>query len=265
MANEWTARRIKEAKGRQKLCCMTAYDYSMARRVDAAGIPLILVGDSLAMTMLGYSHTLPVTVEEMLHHCKAVCRGTQNALVVADLPFLSYEVSVEQALLTAGRFLKEAGVGAVKIEGGALRGPTVSALTQNGIPTLGHIGLTPQTVRQTGGYKVQGRSAEDGERLVADAVKLEQAGVFALVLECMPATLAARITEAVAIPTIGIGAGPHCDGQILVVHDLLGLYSGVSPKFVKRYADAGRMMDQAFSAYRREVEDGLFPGPEHCY
>lgn len=261
----WTASRIRAAKGKQKLACLTAYDYSTARLVDEAGIELILVGDSLAMTMLGYRNTLPVTVEEMLHHTKAVVRGVANALVVADLPFLSYEVSPGQAVATAGRFVKEAGAGAVKIEGGAFRVPIVRALLQNGIPVLGHIGLTPQSINETGGYRVQGKSAAAAARLLQDARALEKAGVFALVIECVPATLGARITRAVKIPTIGIGAGPKCDGQILVVHDLLGLYSGVSPRFVKRYADLGTQMKTAFSAYRREVENGVFPSAEHSY
>ncbi len=265
MQKKWTVTRIKAAKGERKLSCLTAYDYSMARLVDGSGIPLILVGDSLGMTMLGYSNTLPVTVEEMLHHCKAVARGVQGALVVADLPFLSYEASVEQAVLTAGRFIKEAGVDAVKIEGGAFRAPVVEALARNGIPTLGHIGLTPQTIQQTGGYKVQGRLEADAERLVQDAGALDRAGVFALVLECMPAALAERITGSVSVPTIGIGAGPSCDGQILVIHDMLGLYDALSPKFVKRYADLGQATSEALAAYRNEVETGAFPGAEHCY
>ncbi len=262
---QWTVTRIKAAKGKRKLPCLTAYDYAMARLVDAAGIPLVLVGDSLAMTMLGYPNTLPVTVEEMMHHCKAVSRGAPHALVVADLPFLSYEASVEQAVLTAGRFVKEGGAHAVKIEGGAFRGPTVEALVRNGIPVMGHIGLTPQSIRQTGGYKVQGRAEADAERLAQDAAALDQAGVFALVLECVPVALAERITGSISVPTIGIGAGPDCDGQILVIHDLLGMYDKLSPKFVKRYAELGETMRQAFAAYRADVETGAFPAPEHGY
>ncbi|MDI6773943.1 MAG: 3-methyl-2-oxobutanoate hydroxymethyltransferase [Verrucomicrobiota bacterium] len=261
----WTASRIRAAKDRQKLACLTAYDYSTARLVDEAGIELILVGDSLAMTMLGYRNTLPVTVDEMLHHTKAVTRGVRNALVVADLPFLSYEVSSAQAVATAGRFIKEGGAGAVKIEGGTFRAPVVRALLDNGIPVLGHIGLTPQSINKTGGYRVQGKGAADAARLVRDAKALEKAGVFALVIECVPAALGGRITRAVKIPTIGIGAGPKCDGQILVVHDLLGLYSGVSPRFVKRYAALGSTMKKAFETYRREVQEGAFPAAEHSY
>ena len=261
----WTASRIRAAKGRHKLVCLTAYDYSTARLVDEAGVQLILVGDSLAMTMLGYATTLPVTVAEMLQHTAAVVRGVTNALVVADMPFMSYQVSAAQALENAGRFVKEAGAGAVKIEGGAIRAPTVRALVDNGIPVLGHIGLTPQSIREMGGYKVQGKKPEQARRLLRDAGELERAGAFALVLECLPAVLGREITESVGVPTIGIGAGPRCDGQILVTHDLLGLYADLAPKFAKKYADLGAAMKRAFEAYRREVESGAFPGPEHCY
>jgi 3-methyl-2-oxobutanoate hydroxymethyltransferase len=261
----WTASRIRAAKGQHKLVCLTAYDYSTARLVDEAGVQLILVGDSLAMTMLGYATTLPVTVAEMLQHTAAVVRGVKNALVVADMPFMSFQVSAGQALENAGRFVKEAGAGAVKIEGGAIRAPTVRALVDNGIPVLGHIGLTPQSIREMGGYKVQGKKPEQAQRLLSDAGELERAGAFALVLECLPAVLGREITESVGIPTIGIGAGPRCDGQILVTHDLLGLYADLAPKFAKKYADLGAEMKRAFEAYRREVESGAFPGPEHSY
>lgn len=261
----WTATRIKALKGTQKIACLTAYDYSTARRIDAASIPLILVGDSLAMTMLGYPNTLPVTMTQMLHHVAAVARGVEHALVVADMPFMSYQVSIEQALENAGRFVKEGGAGAVKIEGGRLRVPTVRALTQNGIPVLGHIGLVPQSLRATGGYKVQGRSPEDAQQLLEDAKALEEAGVFALVLECLPAELGATITAGLGVPTIGIGAGPGCDGQILVTHDLLGLYSELTPRFVKCYAALGVEMQKAFETYRQEVEQGQFPGASHTY
>jgi len=245
--------------------CLTAYDYSTARIVDEAGIQLILVGDSLAMTMLGYETTLPVTMKEMLHHTSAVVRGVSNALVVADMPFMSYQVSVEQAVRNAGLFIKKAGAGAVKIEGGVFRVPVVRAMVENGIPVLGHIGLTPQSIHAMGGYKVQGKKTEDAKQLLNDAKELEKAGVFAIVLECVPATLGAEITHSVGVPTIGIGAGKHCDGQILVIHDMLGLYSGLSPKFVKRYADLGAEMRKAFEAYKREVENGNFPTEEHSY
>ena len=262
---KWTAGKIRAAKGQQKLVCLTAYDYSTARIEDEAGVQLILVGDSLAMTMLGYETTLPVTMDEMLHHTAAVTRGVANALVVADMPFMSYQASIEQAIMNAGRFVKETRAGAVKIEGGAFRAPLVRVLVENGIPILGHIGLTPQSIREMGGYKIQGRNAEDGERLVDDARALEDAGAFAVVLECLPAAVGRAITGAVGIPTIGIGAGPDCDGQILVTHDLLGLYAELSPKFAKKYVDLGAEMKKAFETYRKEVEDGSFPGPEHCF
>ena len=263
--NPWTASSIRALKGKQKIVCLTAYDYSTARLVDEAGIQLILVGDSLAMTMLGYKTTLPVTMEEMLHHTAAVVRGTSSALVVADMPFMSYQVSAEQAVQNAGRFIKNAGAGAVKIEGGAVRAPTVRALVENGIPVLGHIGLTPQSIREMGGYRVQGKKTEGASRLLADAKELEQAGVFAVVLECLPAALGAEITGAIGVPTIGIGAGKDCDGQILVTHDILGLYADLTPKFAKTYASLGVEMKKAFETYKREVETGAFPDKEHSY
>ena len=263
--NKWTACRIKKLKSKQKIVCLTAYDYSTARIVDAAGIQLILVGDSLAMTMLGYETTLPVSMDEMVHHTRAVVRGVKEALVVADMPFMSYQVSTEQAIANAGRFIKEAGAGAVKIEGGAIRASLVRALVDNGIPVLGHIGLTPQSIREMGGYKVQGRQGGEARRLRADAKALEKVGVFALVLECVPETLGKEISRAVRIPTIGIGAGVGCDGQILVTHDLLGLYPDFTPKFAKQYADLGTQMKRAFESYRRDVESGRFPGKEHTY
>jgi 3-methyl-2-oxobutanoate hydroxymethyltransferase len=263
--SQWTVSKIRELKGQVRIAALTAYDVSTARLVDKAGIPLILVGDSLGMTVLGYESTLPVTMSDMLHHTKAVARGATRSLVVADMPFLSYQVTVDQAIDNAGRLIKDGGADAVKLEGGAFRGPVVEALLANGIPVMGHIGLTPQSVRAMGGYKVQGKREEDAEQLRADARALDAAGVFALVLEGMPASLAREITADIRVPTIGIGAGPDCDGQVLVVHDLLGLYEGAQPKYVKQYANLGDEMARAFSAYRREVEDGSFPGPEHCY
>jgi len=261
----WTAARIKAAKGREKLVCLTAYDYASARLVDEAGLPLILVGDSLGMTVLGYAHTLPVTMYDMLHHTAAVARGVKNALVVGDMPFMSYQVSPAHALANAGRLLK-VGAKAVKIEGGKLRVPTVQALVANGIPVLGHIGLEPQSIQTMGGYKVQGRTPDQAAELLNDARALDAAGVFALVLEGMPADLAGRITAAVRVPTIGIGAGPQCDGQILVYHDVLGLIPGAhQPKFVKRYAELGALAQAALAQYRQDVEQGRFPGPEQCY
>jgi 3-methyl-2-oxobutanoate hydroxymethyltransferase len=261
----WTANRIRELKGKQKFACLTAADCPTARRLDEAGIPLILVGDSLAMTVLGYDSTLPVTMEDMIHHTAAVVRGVKNALVVGDMPFLSYQVSVSQAIENAGRFLKRAGAGAVKIEGGVWRAETVQALVHNGIPVLGHIGLTPHSVRGLGGYRVQGKAPADAQALVEDAQALERAGVFALVVECVPSALGGELTRAVSVPTIGIGAGPACDGQILVTHDLLGLSGEAGPRFVKRYARLGDAMKDAFEAFRREVEQGQFPSSEHSY
>lgn len=261
----WTASKIRKQKGTTALACLTAADFASAQIIDAAEIPLILVGDSLAMTVLGYETTLPVTMAEMLHHTTAVVRGVNQALVVADMPFMSYQVSTEQAVENAGRFLKEAGAGAVKIEGGRLREETVRRLVGNGIPVLGHIGLTPQSIRQMGGYKVQGKRTREAEALLEDARVLAEAGVFALVLECVPRALAAEITQSIDVPTIGIGAGPECDGQVLVMHDLLGLYAGRSPSFVKRYAALGEAMHEAFATYRDEVIAGVFPSDEHCY
>lgn len=265
MKTKWTAERIKGLKGNSKVVCLTAYDFTTARHLDAAGLHMALVGDSLANTMLGYSTTLPVTMDQMLHHTAAVARGITGAMVVADMPFMSYQISTEQALANAGRFLKEAGADGVKIEGGAFRAAMISQLVQNGIPVLGHIGLTPQSIRQFGGYKVQGRKESDAERLMSDASALEAAGVFAIVIECVPATLAKAITDAVGVPTIGIGAGPGCDGQVLVTHDLLGLSGNTVPRFVKRYADLGDRMVQAFTAYKQDVEKGTFPSSEHGY
>ncbi|MFH0953174.1 MAG: 3-methyl-2-oxobutanoate hydroxymethyltransferase [Verrucomicrobiota bacterium] len=261
---KWTAPRIKALKGKGKVVSLTAYDYSTARIVDEAGFHLVLVGDSLGMTMLGYENTLPVTMEEMLHHTAAVARGTKYALVVADMPFLSYQVSVAQALENAGRFLK-IGADAVKVEGGAFRAPTVRALVENGIPVLGHVGLTPQSLQALGGFKVQGKKPREADQIVEDAKAIEAAGAFAIVLEAVPAALAPEVTAAVGVPTIGIGAGPGCDGQILVVHDILGTYGDFRPKFAKRYAELGAEMRKSFEQYKKEVEDGTFPGPEHCY
>jgi 3-methyl-2-oxobutanoate hydroxymethyltransferase len=264
MQTKWTADRIKHLKGGERISCLTAYDYTTAKFVDAAGIHLVLVGDSLANTMLGHTTTLSVTMEQMLHHTAAVARGVTTALVVADMPFMSYQVSTGQALENAGRFLKEAGADAVKIEGGAFRASTISALVTNGIPVLGHIGLTPQSIRQSG-YKVQGRQTSEAERLLHDAQALEEAGVFGIVIECVPTQLGATITKTVGVPTIGIGAGPDCDGQILVSHDLLGLSGSSVPKFVKCYADLGDQMVQAFKEYKAEVESGAFPTDKQCY
>jgi len=256
---KWTVPRIKACKGVEKIACLTAGDCATARLLDAAGLHLVLVGDSLANTLLGYETTLPVTMEQMLHHTAAVVRGVRQALVVADMPFMSYQVSDERALANAGRFLKEAGADAVKLEGGGLRETCIRRLTGNGIPVMGHIGLTPQSVRAMGGYKVQGRLPAEAETLLSDAGALEAAGVFAIVLECVPHDLAARITAAVSVPTIGIGAGGDCDGQVLVTTDMLGIDTGATPSFVKRYAELGDAMKAAFLGYRDDVANGRFP------
>lgn len=262
---KWTASKIKALKNQRKIACLTAYDYAVAKLVDEAGIPLILVGDSLGTTMLGYSNTLPVTMDAMVHHTTAVARGVRNAMVVADMPFFSFQISDEIAMRNAGRFLQEAGADAVKIEGGAFRAPLVQRLVQNGIPVLAHIGLTPQSLHVTGGYKVQGRGSDESAGLMSDARALEAAGAFALVLECVPAELGKRVTNAIKIPTISIGAGPDCDGQIMVLHDMLGIAGEFKPKFVKRYAELGRTMQKAFATYREEVETKKYPGKEHTY
>ncbi len=262
---KWTAPKIRGLKGKQKIAMLTAGDTTTARLIDAAGIPCVLVGDSLGMTMLGYDSTIPVTLDQMLHHTAAVVRGVHHALVITDLPFMSYQASLEQALISGGRALKEAGADAVKVEGGSMRADTIRALTTNGIPVLGHIGILPQSVKSAGGYKVQGKTDESVQQLLADARAVADAGAFAVVLEGMPSDVAKQITEAVDIPTIGIGAGPECDGQVLVVNDVLGLTTGHVPKFAKRYADLAAAMANAFTAYRGDVESGAFPSEEYTY
>ena len=255
--------RFKE-EGR-RFAVLTAYDFLSARILDEAGIPILLVGDSLGMVMLGYPTTLPVTLDEMIHHAKAVARGSQQALLVGDMPFMSYHRSVEQAIASAGRFLQEAGMHAVKLEGGGRIVEITDKLTALGIPVMGHLGLTPQFVHQMGGFKVQGKTEKQAARIVADAKALEQAGAFSLVLEGVPADLATRITKSLRIPTIGIGAGSGTDGQVLVLHDMLGLTTGKAPKFVKRYANLAEEITKAAGRYIQEVGDGTFPGPEHTY
>jgi len=249
----------------EKISMLTAYDYPIARLLDEAGIEVILVGDSLAMVGLGYETTLPVTMEEMLHHVRAVSRGVKRALLVADMPFGSFQASVEEGVRNAGRFLKEAGAQAVKLEGGREVADLTRRLTSVGIPVMGHLGLTPQMVHQFGGFKVQGRTAAAAERLREDALLLEEAGVFALVLEGIPWQVAEVITRELRIPTIGIGAGSSCDGQVLVTNDLLGLFDDFAPKFVKRYANLKETIAAAFTRYRQEVKAGEFPGPEHAF
>jgi 3-methyl-2-oxobutanoate hydroxymethyltransferase len=242
-----------------KLTVLTGYDYSFARLLDAAGVDAILVGDSLGMTVQGHATSLPVTLDEMIYHTKCVVRGTQRALVVADLPFLSYQVSIPQAIESAGRLLKEAGAHAVKLEGGRRSAATIAAIVAADIPVMGHVGMTPQSVHRFGGFKVQ-RSEAD---VVADAQAVAEAGAFAVVVECVPSELARKVTESLPIPTIGIGAGPHCDGQVLVLQDVLGMYSDLRPKFVKRYAELGTQIQAAFEAYCHEVKAGTFPAAEH--
>ena len=259
-----TPRAISAMKGTGKIAALTAYDFQTARLLDAAGIPLILVGDSLGTTLLGYENTLPVSLVDMIRHSAAVVRGATRALVVVDMPFMTYQASVEQALRNCGRVVQRTGCQAVKIEGGEFRAPTVAALVQNGIPVLGHIGLTPQSVKVLG-HRVQGRGDEAARQLVADAQAIEAAGAFAIVLEAVPADLGAQVSAAVAVPVIGIGAGPGCDGQILVINDVLGLSGDFKPKFVKVYADLGKQISAAAAAYQADVAGGSFPGPEHCY
>jgi 3-methyl-2-oxobutanoate hydroxymethyltransferase len=249
-----------KAAGR-RLAVLTAYDYTMARLLDAAGVDALLVGDSLGMVVQGRPDSLAVTLDEMVYHTRLVMRGARRALVVTDLPFMSYQVSPQQALESAGRLVKEGGAHAVKLEGGVRSAAAVAAITAADVPLMGHIGLTPQSVRRLGGFKVQ----RDAGRLMEDALAVEAAGAFALVVECVPSDLAARITEAVKVPTIGIGAGPHCDGQVLVTPDLLGLFEELRPRFVKQYADLGRAVSDAVEAYCREVRDGAFPAEEHGF
>jgi 3-methyl-2-oxobutanoate hydroxymethyltransferase len=248
-----------------KLTMLTAYDYPTGRLVDQAGIDLILVGDSLGMVCLGYPDTVPVTLDEMVHHTAAVARAAERALVVGDLPFLSYQVSCEDAVRSAGRLFKGARADCVKLEGGRTQADKVAAIVRAGIPVMGHIGLTPQTATQLGGFKVQGKAPEAAQALVDDARALEEAGAFAVVLECVPTSLGRRVTEALAIPTIGIGAGPHCDGQVLVLHDLVGLFDRFVPKFVKRYANLSEEIREAAIRYRDEVQGGVFPSEEHQF
>jgi len=243
----------------EKIVMLTAYDYPTARLVEEAGVPLILVGDSLGMVVLGYDSTIPVTMEEMLHHVKAVVRGTRRAHIVADMPFMSYQASSQEALHNAGRMLKEGGAQSVKMEGGLRVAETVRLLVEAGIPVMGHLGLTPQSINQFGGYKVQGKTPAAAVKLLNDAVALEQAGAYAIVLETVPAQLAMVITERVSIPTIGIGAGPRCDGQVQVLHDMLGLFIDFLPKHAKRYANLAGTIIEAVRQYTAEVKEGRFP------
>lgn len=264
MKNTVSTFREQKAKG-EKISMLTAYDYSTAKLTDEASINGILVGDSLGMVVLGYEDTLPVTMEDMIHHTAAVCRGAKNTLVVGDMPFMSYQVSVEEAVYNAGRLMKEGRCQAVKLEGGASVCPQIRAITNASIPVMAHIGLTPQSINAFGGFKVQGKSEEAAKKLLEDAKAVEEAGAFAVVLECVPAKLAELISKSISIPTIGIGAGAGCDGQILVYQDMLGLFSDFTPKFVKKYANVGEMMTQAFRDYIADVQEGSFPAPEHTF
>jgi 3-methyl-2-oxobutanoate hydroxymethyltransferase len=254
--------RLKKKRG-EIITMLTAYDYPTALAVDLAGIDSILVGDSLGMVVLGYENTLPVTMDEMIHHCKAVARGAKYALLIGDMPFMSYQASVEDAVRNAGRFLQEAGMDAVKLEGGRERREAIEVIVGAGIPVMGHIGLTPQSVHQLGGFRAQGKSAEAAKHLLEDALILQEAGCFGIVLETIPAQLAKLMSEKLEIPTIGIGAGVGCDGQVLVTHDLLGLFDRFTPRFVKKYAHLHQEMATAITSYKIDVENGTFPAEEH--
>lgn len=261
-----TAVTFKEAKLKnEKLTMLTAYDYSTAKIIDKAGINGILVGDSLGMVCLGYEDTLSVTMEDMIHHTRAVSRGVKNTLVVADMPFMSYQTSVYDAVVNAGRLIKEGRAHVVKLEGGKEVCDKIEAIVKASIPVMAHIGLTPQSVNAFGGFKVQGKNEEAARELISAAKAVEKAGAFAVVLECVPSKLAEIISKEISIPTIGIGAGAGCDGQILVYQDMLGMYSDFTPKFVKKYANLSEEMDKAFTRYIEEVRDGVFPGPEHGF
>jgi len=249
----------------KKFSMLTAYDYPMALLEDRAGIEVILVGDSLGMTVLGYENTIPVTMEEMIHHTKAVTRGSKYALIIGDMPFMSYNTSEQDAIYNAGRFMKEGKADAIKLEGGVSVKEIVRAIVKAGIPVMGHIGLTPQTISMLGGFKVQGKDAQAAQKIIDDALELEDAGAFSVLLEAVPAPIAQKVTERLKVPTIGIGAGVHCDGQVLVVHDMLGLFDRFTPKFAKRYVNLSEQMLKAFDAYREDVLKGVFPTDQHSF
>ena len=251
-------------KRREPISMLTAYDYSTAQIMDQAGVDSILVGDSLGMVVLGYETTLPVTMDDMLHHCKAVSRGAKSALLIGDMPFMSYQISAQEALRNAGRFLQEAGMDAIKLEGGKDRLDAIRLIVGAGIPVMGHLGLTPQSVHQLGGFRAQGKLASAGQQILDDAHLLQEAGCFSIVLESIPAKLATYISEQLDIPTIGIGAGAGCDGQVLVTHDMLGLFDRFTPHFVKKYADLHGELQRAFGEYIEEVKSREFPAKEHC-
>lgn len=255
--------KMKEEKN--KITMLTAYDYSTAKIMDESGIDMILVGDSLGMVVLGYEDTLSVTMDDMVHHTAAVARGAKNAMVVGDMPFMSYQTSVYDAVLNAGRLMKEGRVNAVKLEGGATVAPQIKAIVDAGIPVVAHLGLTPQALNALGGFRVQGKDEETAKKLLADAYVVQDAGACAVVLECVPAKLAALISEKLDIPTIGIGAGAGCDGQVLVYQDMLGMFDNFKPKFVKEFANVGKLMREGFEAYIKECKEGTFPAKEHTF
>jgi 3-methyl-2-oxobutanoate hydroxymethyltransferase len=266
MAQKITVPSIKAMKGTNaKITMLTAYDTPFARILDEAGVDILLVGDSVGSVVAGYPNTLPVTIEEMIYHTKAVVKGATQALVVIDMPFMSYQISIEDAKRNAGRMIKESGAEAVKLEGGVNVKGAIEAIVAIDIPVMGHIGLTPQSIHQMGGYKVQGKAEEQKRKIMEDAVAVEEAGAFALVMECIPAELAREVTERLSIPTIGIGAGIHCDGQVLVIHDVLGLLGNFRPKFVKSYVDLRAIISQAVKEYMDEVRKRQFPAEEHSF
>ncbi len=261
-----TIRALQQKKTRSEpIVMLTAYDYSSARLAEAAGVDVILVGDSLGMTMQGHATTIPVTLDDIIYHTRAVVRGAPQTLIVADLPFMTYQISPEQAMRSAGRVLQESGAQTVKLEGGVFMADTIHRLVQAGVPVMAHIGLTPQSVHQFGGWRVQGRKEKEAEQLIQDARAVAEAGAFAVVLELVPAELAARITDMLPIPTIGIGAGPHCDGQVQVFHDILGLEEAFQPRHAKRYANLAPMIRDAIAQYAQEVRRGEFPTMEHAF
>lgn len=266
MTMRMTINKIQAMKRKgERVPMLTAYDYPTARLVDEAGVPMVLVGDSLGQVVLGYDSTVYVTMEDMLHHIKAVARGAKRALIVGDMPFMSYQASAEEAVRNAGRIIQEGGAQAVKLEGGQTVAETVRRIVSCGIPVMGHIGLTPQSVHQLGGYRLQGKTAPDALRLVRDALALQEAGCFSVVLETVPTPVARIITERLAIPTIGIGAGPHCDGQVQVLHDMLGLFTDFVPRHSKQYATLAEAIREAVTRYSREVQEGAFPAAEHSH
>jgi len=256
---------LEAKRNSEKLSMLTAYDYSMGKLMDEAGVNGILVGDSVGMVCLGYKDTLSVTMDDMIHHTRAVARGIENALLVTDMPFMSYQTSVYDAVVNAGRLVKEGGAHAVKLEGGTEFAPHIKAIVAASIPVMGHLGLTPQSVHAFGGFKVQGKDEAAARKLLSDAKAVEEAGAFSVVLECIPARLASLLTQKITIPTIGIGAGPDCDGQVLVAQDMLGMYADFTPKFVKRFADLAPVLRLAFSEYHKEVREGGFPASEHTF